>query len=401
MNGLGPSNLKRKRETPESPPSPAKMRPIVVVRQALSVSRTEPSTTTGSSRSTSSSSSAAQRVYGKARNAPPPTIPSEPSTSKSQVFSPPPPPSIKSPPPPPTRIPSPSHIPIPSQSIESVLESTISNSQADRSSSPPAPTNPSTSDVEDDLTSVSVPTSSERSTSRRITRLRKPTNTDGSDVFRERPTASRRKAQTRSEAEGFGGLSAVALKAMTSTNTTRNQHYLSVTIATEVVKKDGNRPESPVMKVKTTLQKQQEEKDKQRQERAERRARRSAGDTDIDNSIELEASKVESSVDGESDGEVLLPGGFRKGAGDEDDYQAPGQVVNGSEDRLAAKRRVAWDRGLFTTIYLDEVKLGSRPPPKENMSLKGCLAPACKVWKVYPNHPYRSIIRFHCHRQCN
>jgi len=43
---------------------------------------------------------------------------------------------------------------------------------------------------------------------------------------------------------------------------------------------------------------------------------------------------------------------------------------------------VKWDRGLFTSVYLDEVKLGTRQPLKENRSLKGILAPTAKALRL-------------------
>jgi len=46
------------------------------------------------------------------------------------------------------------------------------------------------------------------------------------------------------------------------------------------------------------------------------------------------------------------------------------------------ERRVKWDRGLFTSVYLDEVKLGTRQPLKENRSLKGILAPTAKALRL-------------------
>jgi len=46
------------------------------------------------------------------------------------------------------------------------------------------------------------------------------------------------------------------------------------------------------------------------------------------------------------------------------------------------KHRVKWDRGLFTTVYIDEVKLGTRETLKENRSLKGILAPTAKALRL-------------------
>ena len=73
--------------------------------------------------------------------------------------------------------------------------------------------------------------------------------------------------------DAYSEMSATALKQLTMTNTVRNQHYLSARLETEVIKKDGARPESPMVKIKTIAQRQLEEQTEQRTERAKRRAR--------------------------------------------------------------------------------------------------------------------------------
>ena len=52
---------------------------------------------------------------------------------------------------------------------------------------------------------------------------------------------------------------------------------------------------------------------------------------------------------------------------------------HGERIASAAGRGRAEDRGLFTLVYIDDVKLGSRQTLKENRDLKGILAPAAKV----------------------
>ena len=82
------------------------------------------------------------------------------------------------------------------------------------------------------------------------------------------------------------------------------------------------------------------------------------------------------------------PTKHRRGPGDESDYETPERpdrhkkaklIVEADDQDDESERRVKWDRGLFTSVYLDEVKLGTRQPLKENRSLKGILAPTAKV----------------------
>jgi hypothetical protein len=156
-------------------------------------------------------------------------------------------------------------------------------------------------------------------------------------------------------------MSISTLKKLTISNTARNQEYLFAKLKTEVIRKEGARPERQVVKV---VQSEKEDQMKERAERAIRRARRSSEDM-ISNDIEGGCSDVGYSEDrsGES---IPLPKHSR-GPGDESDYDT------------SLLRRVKWDRVLFTSVYLDEVKLGTRQPFKESRSLKGIIAPTAKV----------------------
>jgi len=82
-----------------------------------------------------------------------------------------------------------------------------------------------------------------------------------------------------------------------------------------------------------------------------------------------------------------------RGAGEEDEYVSPGLhdrvmkktvVVDGGEVREyeVVQRRVKWDHGLFTTVYLDQVQMGSRQTSKENKASKGILAPNAKALRL-------------------
>ena len=188
-------------------------------------------------------------------------------------------------------------------------------------------------------------------------------------------------------------MSLTALKDLTISNTVRNQRYLAAKLETEVVRREGVRPESPAVKVRTMVQKQQEEKDKQRAERANRRARRSGdmGSSDIEGFSDAGYSSPCEDTNMADSAETLPR--HQRGAGEDDDYETPERrhrdkkrtrlfddvdIMDTSES-AEPKRRVKWDRGLFTTVYIDEVKLGSRETLKENRSLKGILAPTAKV----------------------
>ena len=235
--------------------------------------------------------------------------------------------------------------------------------------------------------------SSSTSDLRRTTRSRRTAIIQ--DVFSNppsRPNARRKSPAFRSD-DIISGMSLTALKDLTISNTVRNQRYLAAKLETEVVRREGVRPESPAVKVRTMVQKQQEEKDRQRAERANRRARRSGdmGSSDVEGSIDAGYSSPCEDTN-MVDGTEPLPR-HQRGAGEDDDYETPERhhrhkkrtrpfddvdIMDTSES-VQPKRRVKWDRGLFTTVYIDEVKLGSRETLKENRSLKGILAPTAKV----------------------
>lgn len=231
-----------------------------------------------------------------------------------------------------------------------------------------------------------IPTSEASPTSnRRTTRSRRTAVNEGSS----RPLPSRRKPASSRSDDVFSGMSITALKDLTTSNTTRNQQYLFAKLETELIRKEGVRPESPVMKIRTIVQRQTEEKLKERAERANRRARRSDGDmasSDIEGSSDVGYSSPCEDRSGENSQKP--PTKHQRGPGDEEDYETPEKLDQHKKTMLfveadnqggGPERRVKWDRGLFTTVYLDEVKLGTRQPLKENRSLKSILAPTAKV----------------------
>lgn len=170
-------------------------------------------------------------------------------------------------------------------------------------------------------------------------------------------------------------MSAVALKNLTANNTTKNQHYIAARLETEIVRKDGARPDSPTTKVRTLMDKQKEEKTKEREERAaRRRAKRGVGDDDDEMGQSDLGDLSFVSVDIGPDG---LPLKHRIGAGDDEEWETP-------EKGGAAKekaRRVKWDKLLFDTVYFEEE---NPPKPPDNASKltakqRGALAAAAKV----------------------
>ncbi|KAJ7449789.1 hypothetical protein FB451DRAFT_1052753 [Mycena latifolia] len=229
---------------------------------------------------------------------------------------------------------------------------------------------------------------------RRTTRLRK--SVFPASVGPAQPLPTRRKVSRQEPPPGsgvFAGMTAVALKALTSSNTTKNQKYLAARLETEVVRKEGTRPESPAVKIRTIAQREQEEKSTQRKARAVRRARRS--DDGLSETDGLSDAGDSSAMDDMDSSPVRR---HRRGPGDEEDYETPKvgrpakRARSGSasgEEGQAEKKRVKWHRGLSTTVFLDEVEPRTRARPKENVVKKGCLAPTAKALRLDPlgNHP--------------
>ncbi|KAF9052616.1 hypothetical protein BJ165DRAFT_780218 [Panaeolus papilionaceus] len=242
--------------------------------------------------------------------------------------------------------------------------------------------------VEPVLPEIPPPSETEPLSTRRTTRARRAIiNADGSvplDPSSSRTTSRRKAGASRSANDDvFAGMSMTALKDLTLQNTEKNQRYLTAKLETEVVKKEGIRPESPMVKIKTISQRLQDAKEMQREERAQRRARRS----DEMMSSDVEMSDFGYSSPAEDEASVLEK--HTRGAGEDEDYVSPVKEFGDTRKNLFGatdeqmvvdtKRRVKWDRGLFTTVYLDEVKLGSRETMKENRDLKGILAAAAKA----------------------
>jgi hypothetical protein len=228
---------------------------------------------------------------------------------------------------------------------------------------------------------------------RRTTRSRRPLQ--ASDVFGPPALVSlqskRKEPKDRSappDADAFWGMTAVALRALTNSHTAKNERYYA-TLETEIIRKEGDRPESPVMKAKTRTQRQEEEKERGRQERALRRSRRSDGSAAAVNALRATPDSLDDWDEaGDIDADDLngVARKHRRGAGDEEDYQTPYRHNRSSEqgkaeemDQGKAKKRVQWDRGLFTTVYLDDILPQPKKSQKEDPLKRGCLTPKAKV----------------------
>ena len=150
-----------------------------------------------------------------------------------------------------------------------------------------------------------------------------------------------------------------------------------------------------MVKIKTVAQRQAEEQSTRRSERAERRARRSGESMPGSSDLEMDSDEEDQGV-GPLQWEE--PQAHARGAGEDEDYKTPDRAFrrmklteDGMQDvEMNEKRRVKWDRGLFTVVYIDEVQLGSRQVDKENKPEKGCLTPKAKV--RHPFHRYSLIL---------
>ncbi|KAH9063456.1 hypothetical protein EDB87DRAFT_1681505 [Lactarius vividus] len=263
--------------------------------------------------------------------------------------------------------------PTPSQSDPG--HSTSPDVQAGPATPPTTTTSPepnedfSNSAVEDPLSSITYVTRSRRAS--------QPT----SDVFGAVRSLQQHRRRT-TQGGTFSSMSVGTLKALTNTNTARNQHNLAAILETEVIRKPGNRPGSPGTKVRTIDEKRKLEQGKERRERAERRARR-ASEPQEDSSL---TSEDEANLPLGPDGRPVR---HRRGPGDEEEYESPERPRTrarigeaGKPEEEAEAKTVRWDRGLFTTIYFDDLPLQSRTHDRSYTPVahtRGALASSAKV----------------------
>ncbi|KIN98313.1 hypothetical protein M404DRAFT_855593 [Pisolithus tinctorius Marx 270] len=220
---------------------------------------------------------------------------------------------------------------------------------------------------------------------KRSSRTRQATSdVDGVFSNTSRSSQAGRRPPTRGEESGFMGMSATALRALTSSNTARNQQTVAI-FATEVIRKDGLRPESPAVKIRTILQNEKEEQDRQRKERAQRRARRSEEGNDMGGMNEHTTHTLDSH--GHDENVDLMPTRRFRAPGDEEDFETPERLSpikrprfgeGDKGEQVRPTKQVKWCRRLATTVYIEDV----HPMPRfqqHDPHAKGCLAPSSKV----------------------
>ncbi|KAJ3753825.1 hypothetical protein EV360DRAFT_52773 [Lentinula raphanica] len=179
-------------------------------------------------------------------------------------------------------------------------------------------------------------------------------------------------------------MTALALRTLTESNTSKNKDYVTVLLQTEVVRREGARPESPGIIVKSISQKEKEAKTRDRNARAERRAKRD----NVESNREVDENGISEDEDlGRGwKSSPLGKGKHAWGAGDEEDFETPVRPVKrvradgeGFDDE-DEKKRVKWDRGLYQEIYLDEIQPRTTHTRITQESIKkGCLAPTAKA----------------------
>ena len=207
------------------------------------------------------------------------------------------------------------------------------------------PTDPvATSSAVPDISTLSMEEPKVRRSSRKQKTPQPETDVFG--VVCSAPVGSARQRVARSKASSTFGTfyppEGIALKTLTNNNTNRNQQY-HATLEINTIRKPGNRPESPTIKLRTILEKQKEEQSRRRAERAKRR-RADSSDSENEGSGAMDVD--DSIVSGEGS---PVSRRHMRGPGDEEDYETPERVTN------ATRKRVKWDRMLGTSIFLDEI----------------------------------------------
>ncbi len=171
--------------------------------------------------------------------------------------------------------------------------------------------------------------------------------------------------------------SGLALKTLTNSNTALNQRYhAQLQLESLIIRREGNRPESPTMKLRTISEKMKEEQSKRREERAKRRR----GDTEADitlsddGDMSLEVDVHEDLPETIANVDVH-PLKHRRGPGDEEDYESP------SRPEQNGAKRVKWDYGLHTEIFVDEIEFNLER--RTGNTPTDCLVPKIKVSRAF------------------
>ncbi|KAJ3733024.1 hypothetical protein DFJ43DRAFT_1117774 [Lentinula guzmanii] len=284
-----------------------------------------------------------------------------------------------------TVISTPPRVPVIVEQTSSVpsLPSLPTPSQSAVVSSSPAPVaaDPSPDTVPDSFTpaepQIPSPADTADLTFRRTTRSNSNGTVPTKPINSSRPPPARRKNIPMFIDTGpFSGMTAQALRTLTESNTTKNKEYATVLLQTEVIRREGARPESPGMNVKSISQKEKEAKTRERSDRAERRAKHENSESKEDEHGVSEDEDRENARGG------LIKSKHAWGSGDEEEYGTPAQHMKRLrpneevlEEEEYDKKRVKWDRGLCKEIYLDEIqpRTSHARIPQESVK-KGCLA---------------------------
>lgn len=130
------------------------------------------------------------------------------------------------------------------------------------------------------------------------------------------------------------------LKTTTDRNTMRNQVYLCA-IDRQIVRVNGPRPPSPTSKIRTTADRDEEEKKQSREHRAKRRARDSDETTGGDTPARPLIERVERT----------------RGPGEEEDWKTPARPAK--KAKIRDDKSVKWDKEL---VIIRDDGSGLNPP---------------------------------------
>jgi hypothetical protein len=156
-------------------------------------------------------------------------------------------------------------------------------------------------------------------------------------------------------------ISGKELKTTTERNTMRNQVYFCA-IDRQIVHIPGPRPPSPTSKIRTTADRDEDNKKKSREHRAKRRgARESGASTEAGSPERPVIQRIEQT----------------RGPGDDEDWKTPARP---SKKAKREEKNVKWDRGLVI-IHDDGSEV--KPPPNLEEPPKGCVRQSAKVYLTY------------------
>jgi hypothetical protein len=220
------------------------------------------------------------------------------------------------------------------------------------------PQAPSSSPPEDKIASPQSTGSDERSKSR-IDKGKSAQKVDEG-----RPKRAIKPPPTRLAAPVAPYMSAKELKTITDRHTMRNQTY-TCALERQIIHIPGPRPPSPTSKIRTTADRDEEEKKKSREHRANRRARESGASTEA----------------GSPDRPVIQRVEQTRGPGDDEDWKTPARPHK--KAKLREEKNVTWDRGL---VIIHDDGSAVKPPSSAGADEppKGCVRQSAIV--SHPSH---------------